>query len=60
MDEEGYMPLIYLFNYPHIGGIGADYYGVLEVLSDHATLEADVENQTVRLRTGWEAVCLNI
>lgn len=57
MDVEGFMPLIYLFNYPNIGGVGADYNGVLEALKDHATLEVDAENETIRLRAGWDAVC---
>lgn len=56
MDEEGFMPLIYLFNYPNVGCIGADYYGVLEALGSHATLEVSTENETVRLRSGWDMV----
>ena len=57
MDEEGYIPLVYLFNYPHIGSIGADYYSVLEALSDHQLLEANPENETIRLKNGWDMVC---
>ena len=56
MDVEGYMPLIYLFNYPNIFGVGADYYGVLEALNNHATLEVNAENETIRLRRGWDMV----
>jgi hypothetical protein len=55
MDQEGYVPLIYLFSYPHIASSCADYYSVLEAISKHELLEASMVNETVRVRKGWDA-----
>lgn len=56
MDVDGYVPLIFLYNFPTVGSIGADYYELLESLGQSTLLEISLENETVRLKDNWAVV----
>ena len=68
MDEAGYIPIAFVANYPNIACYGASLTDLLsklhqkdqgegEGLEGGGLLEVDMENETIRLKTGWEAVC---
>lgn len=63
MDEAGYVPIALLCNYANVAMYGAPYTGIIDALvrnSERTNLEVDLENETIRLKTGWEVVSYNL
>jgi hypothetical protein len=58
MDEEGYIPIAFVANYPQIACYGAPLEEIMAKLGqkEDGILEVDFENETVRLKEGWETV----
>jgi hypothetical protein len=58
MDEEGYIPIAFVANYEHIACYGAPLDELMIKLSqkEDAILDVDMENETIRLKEGWETV----
>ena len=54
MDEAGYVPIAFVCNFPDVLAIGAYYEDIVEGLKNSALFEVDMENETLRLREGWE------
>lgn len=59
MDEEGYIPIAYLCNYPNVVMCGAYYENILSELQKSEMFELDIPNETMRLKTKWHQVCGN-
>jgi len=51
MDEAGYIPIPFACSY--IQCFGADYLDIVTLLQESITLEVDTNNETVRLKDGW-------
>jgi La domain len=65
MDEEGYVPIALVCNYPNVAHYGLEYTDIVAKLAktceaSTSMLEVDVENETVRVRSGWEMVRVNL
>lgn len=56
MDEAGYIPVAYLCNYQNVAACGAPYESILQALSASLVFEADLPNETLRLRDKWQQV----
>jgi hypothetical protein len=56
MDEEGYLPIALLRNYPNVASCEAYYEYILDALSTSETFELDLPNETLRLKSKWEQV----
>jgi hypothetical protein len=62
MDEAGFVPIALVCGYPHVAGYGAPYNDIVSRVQEVAAVEtsvfeADLNNETIRLRFGWEMVC---
>lgn len=60
MDVEGYVPIALVCNYYNVACFGCSYYDILNKLKEVAGrskfYELDEENETIRLKEGWEKV----
>jgi hypothetical protein len=58
MDEEGYLPIAFVANYPNVACYGAPYQDLITKLKERTDgpLDIDLENETIRLKEGWEKV----
>lgn len=62
MDESGYVPISLVCGYPNVGCYGALYIDIvarLKELDENSVIEIDAENETVRLKAGWDMVRIN-
>lgn len=59
MDEAGYSPLALVASYPNVAYYGATIVDLMDKISgkEDSPLEVDRENETIRLKEGWEKVC---
>ena len=58
MDEAGFVPIMLVYNYPNVAMCGALYEDVVYKLNrmseeETCTIEADVSNEVIRLKTNW-------
>lgn len=53
MDTEGYIPIAFVCNYPHVSCYGAFFDDIVRALKDSQSLELDIKNETMRLKDGW-------
>lgn len=60
MDEAGYVPISLVCNYYNVACYGCSYYDIVnklkEVEGKSKYYELDAENETIRLKEGWEKV----
>ncbi len=58
MDETGFSPLALVASYPNVAYYGASIYDLMDKISskEDSPLEVDRENETIRLKEGWEKV----
>jgi RNA:NAD 2'-phosphotransferase (TPT1/KptA family) len=60
MDEEGYVPVGLVCTYQNVAYFGCPYEDILQKLIQVApkskNFEIDEQNETIRLRNGWEKV----
>lgn len=60
MDEAGYVPIGLVCNYQNVMCYGCSYYDIVNKLKEVANrskfYELDTENETIRLKNGWEKV----
>jgi len=58
MDEEGYSPLFFVASYPNVACYGASLADIMTKIrtKEDSPLEIDQENETIRLKEGWEKV----
>jgi len=59
MDEAGYVPIALVCGYPHVQQFGALYNDIVARLqetceSERCVVEIDVNNETIRLKQGWD------
>ena len=54
MDEAGFIPIAFVCNFPDVLAIGAYYEDILDGLKKSVLFELDLENETLRLREGWQ------
>lgn len=54
MDEAGYVPIAFVCNFPEVLALGAYYEDIVTGLQQSALLEVDLENETLRLKEGWQ------
>ena len=53
MDMEGYVPLLYVAQYPNVMQCGASWQGIKEKVKTGQFLEYCEENETIRLKENW-------
>ncbi len=58
MDHEGFVPLVYLMQYPDLMYSPAPSEAVLQGLTQSSRIEVDTINETLRLRVGWKPFLL--
>lgn len=60
MDEAGYVPVALACSYYNVACYGCSYYDIVNKLKEVSTrckfIELDSENETIRLKEGWEKV----
>lgn len=59
MDEAGYVPISLVCGYPHVSYCGAIYSDIvsrLKELGESSVIEIDADNETIRLKEGWDMV----
>ena len=61
MDEAGYVPIALVCGYPHVAAYGAPYSDIVNRLqeasaAENYVVEIDTNNETIRLRQGWDTV----
>ncbi len=60
MDEAGYVPLSLVVTYQNVASFQCTYNDILkkmkEVVGKCKYIELDSDNETIRLKTGWEKV----
>lgn len=54
MDEEGYVPIAFICNFPAVACFGAGLNDIIDCLRNSETLEIDDENETIRLKESWQ------
>ncbi|CAM9272652.1 unnamed protein product, partial [Choristocarpus tenellus] len=55
MDEEGYIPIAFVANFPGVARFGVDLEDIKKgVLASEFMQVVDIENETMRMREGWE------
>ena len=62
MDEAGYSPLFFVASYPNVAYYGATLIDIMTKISakEDSPLEVDQENETIRLKEGWEKVMWDV
>jgi hypothetical protein len=62
MDEAGFVPIALVCNYYNVACYGSTYYDILNKLQEVAAkskyYEVDIDNETIRLKEGWEKYVL--
>jgi la-related protein 1 len=54
MDCEGYVPMAFVCNFPGVACYGCELHTIYKWLRTSHLLEMDENNETIRLREGWE------
>ncbi|CAM9991889.1 unnamed protein product [Scytosiphon promiscuus] len=54
MDEEGYIPIAFVANFPGVARFGVELDDIVAGILASDTLQVDIENETMRMREGWE------
>ncbi|CAM9165553.1 unnamed protein product [Ectocarpus sp. 13 AM-2016] len=54
MDEEGYIPIAFVANFPGVARFGVELEDITAGILASDTLQVDTENETMRMREGWE------
>jgi hypothetical protein len=54
MDEEGFVPLALVGNYPSVGRYNAYYRDLMNALDNNPMFTVDAPNETFRLAEGWD------
>ena len=49
MDEEGYVPIAFVCNFPDVLAVGAYYEDIISALCQSSMFEIDLENETMRV-----------
>jgi hypothetical protein len=58
MDHEGFVPLVYVMQYPDLMYSPAPSEAILQGLTHSSRIEVDIINETLRLRVGWKPFLL--
>ena len=53
-DVEGWVPLLYVAQYPQVAYMGADWSGLKKRIAESRVLEWDASNETIRVRENWK------
>ncbi|CAM9115038.1 unnamed protein product [Discosporangium mesarthrocarpum] len=54
MDEEGYIPIAFVANFPGVARFGVDLEDIKKGVLSSELMEVDEENETMRMREGWQ------
>eukprot|EP00752_Nemacystus_decipiens_P004065 g3722.t1 len=54
MDEEGYIPIAFVANFPGVARFGVELADITAGILASDTLQVDTENETMRMRENWE------